>query len=666
MQVVCEATQSPSADVQVIAFECLVRIMQLYYDFMKLYMEKALFGVRPRPSFPLAAHRRTPVADAQARSLQLTVLGMKHANESVALQAIEFWSTVCEEEIELSMDAQDAAAYGEQPDRVSHFFARAATQEILPVLLMLLTKQDEDATEDEWNVSMAAATCLQLFAQCVADPVVVLVLPFVEQNIQSENWRFREASVMAFGSILDGPQDTTLGPLVVQALPALINMMHDQSLEVKDTVAWTLGRITDVMITTIDEEQQLPKLVETLITGFSAGPRVIANCCWALMNLAEQLCHSTEQTSALSRMYSGIVTSLIELSDRVSNESNARTSAYEALSSFANHAPMDCLNVMSHLTLNMVGRCEHLLSVQNQLVGVDDRNNYEEVQVSVCGVLTSIIRRLGGEIKPLSDRVMTMLLQVIQTSSKESPVLEDAFFCVGAVIAALETSFEPYLSAFLPFLLNALQSHEEYQLCGVAVGLVGDICRALGEHAAKYSQGFMEVLFNDLQSAVLHRSVKPAILSCFGDVALAIGPHFEPYLDTTMNVLRQAGSMRADPENYDLIEYINTLREAILEAYTGMISALKSGGKIELLMPHVGSMLELLHVSLSDAERTEAIIRSSIGLIGDLAEAFPNGQLKEPLSAPWVGETLKVGRTRETSPETKKVAKWAREVRRIL
>lgn len=47
MQVVCEATQSPTPDVQVGAFACLVKIMQLYYDKMRFYMERALFGVRP-------------------------------------------------------------------------------------------------------------------------------------------------------------------------------------------------------------------------------------------------------------------------------------------------------------------------------------------------------------------------------------------------------------------------------------------------------------------------------------------------------------------------------------------------------------------------------------------------------------------------------------------
>ncbi len=45
MQVVCEATQNPITEVQVGAFECLVKIMSLYYDKMGYYMERALFGV---------------------------------------------------------------------------------------------------------------------------------------------------------------------------------------------------------------------------------------------------------------------------------------------------------------------------------------------------------------------------------------------------------------------------------------------------------------------------------------------------------------------------------------------------------------------------------------------------------------------------------------------
>lgn len=45
MQVICECTQSRHVDVVVAASECLVRVVQLYYDKMLFYMKDALFGV---------------------------------------------------------------------------------------------------------------------------------------------------------------------------------------------------------------------------------------------------------------------------------------------------------------------------------------------------------------------------------------------------------------------------------------------------------------------------------------------------------------------------------------------------------------------------------------------------------------------------------------------
>ena len=78
MQVVCEATQSGDNRIEAGAFGCLNRIMGLYYDKMKFYMEKALYG--------------------------LTIIGMKNEEEDVAKLAVEFWCTVCEEEISIEDD----------------------------------------------------------------------------------------------------------------------------------------------------------------------------------------------------------------------------------------------------------------------------------------------------------------------------------------------------------------------------------------------------------------------------------------------------------------------------------------------------------------------------------------------------------------------------------
>ena len=77
---------------------CLVRIMQLYYEKMKFYMEKALFG--------------------------LTVIGMKNPNFDVATQAVEFWSSVCEEELDITAEIQEAIEMGEQPERENFNFRK--------------------------------------------------------------------------------------------------------------------------------------------------------------------------------------------------------------------------------------------------------------------------------------------------------------------------------------------------------------------------------------------------------------------------------------------------------------------------------------------------------------------------------------------------------------
>ncbi|EKM76555.1 hypothetical protein AGABI1DRAFT_62890 [Agaricus bisporus var. burnettii JB137-S8] len=644
MQVVCEATQNQSVQVQVGAFECLVRIMGLYYDKMALYMEQALFG--------------------------LTVMGMKHNDERVALQAVEFWSTVCEEEVELTVEAQEALDYGEQPEAESRQFAKVALPEIVPVLLQLLTKQDEDADDDEWNVSMAAATCLNLLAMAVQDAIVPAVIPFIEANIKGDDWHLREAAIMTFGSILDGPDPGVLTPLVNQALPLLISMMNDQNLHVKDTTAWTLGRISDLLVTTIKTDVHLHPLVSALVSGLTDSPRIATNCSWALKNLAEQLGGSfydedgnESPSGPLSPYYEGVIAALLRVTESGSNEANYRTAAYQAIAAYLGQATADVIPAVLNTIDTVLTRMEHLLVIHEQIVGIDDRNNWNDLISNLCNVVMSVIRKLEANIQPRADRIMTINIGLLAAASKTTTIVEDTFLVIGALASALDTAFSPYIDHILTYLYPALKAHEDTQLCTTAVGLVGDISRALSEQSGKYAGHFMTVLLENLQSEVLNRNVKVSILSCFGDIALAVGPGFEPYFETTMTVLRQAGQVEPNPLDYDLVDYVATLREGILEAYTGITTGFKKTDKAHLLLQHVPSILDLIQRCLKDDDRTDATMRLSYGLIGDLADSFPRGEIKHLLLGQWIVGEL---RTKYKMPgETKKTLRWAREMVKV-
>lgn len=81
---------------------------------------------------------------------------------------------------------------------------------------------------------------------------------------------------------------------------------------------------------------------------------------------------------------------------------------------------------------------------------------------------------------------------------------------------------------------------------------------------------------------------------------------------------------------------------------------------VQLLLPHVQSILELIQRCLSDDERTEAMAKSAFGLLGDLADSFPNGQIKQLLLQEWIATELR--NRRGMTSEVKKTMRWAKEV----
>lgn len=165
---------------------------------------------------------------------------------------------------------------------------------------------------------MAAGTCLTLLSQAVGDAIVNFVVPFIESNIKSPDWHQREAAVMTFGSILDGPDPQLLSPLVSQALGLLIDMMQDANPHVKDTTAWTLGRICDILVVTIKPETHLHHLVRALVTALDDNPRIACNAAWALMTLSDQINNGAEDipTGHLSPYYEGIVAALMRITEK--------------------------------------------------------------------------------------------------------------------------------------------------------------------------------------------------------------------------------------------------------------------------------------------------------------------------------------------------------------
>ncbi|CAI0397471.1 unnamed protein product [Linum tenue] len=318
-------------------------------------------------------------------------------------------------------------------------------------------------------------------------------------------------------------------------------------------------------------------------------PNVAGKACGALYFLAQGY-EDVGPSSPLTPYFQEIVQALLTVTHREdAGECRLRTAAYE--------------------TLNEVVRCstDETATLVLQLVPVimlELHNTLEGQKLSsdglLCGCLQVIIQKLGASeqtkygFMQFADQIMGLFLRVF--ACKSATVHEEAMLAIGSLAYACGPEFAKYMPEFYKYLEMGLQNFEEYQVCSVTVGVVGDICRALENKVLPYCDGIMTQLLKDLSSNQLHRSVKPPIFSCLGDIALATGQDFEKYLMYAMPMLQSAAELSAHTAGADdeMIDYTNSLRNGILEAYSGILQGFKNSTKIQLLIPYAPHILQFL------------------------------------------------------------------------
>ncbi|KZV40169.1 importin subunit beta-1 [Dorcoceras hygrometricum] len=525
MKVTCDAALAKETEIRQAAFECLVSIASTYYEVLEPYMQKIF---------------------------ELTSNAVRGDEEAVALQAVEFWSSICDEELEL----QDYEVPESGDSSAPHScFIEKALPTLVPMLLDTLLKQDEDQDQDDgiWNLAMAGGTCLCLVARTVGDAVVPLVMPFVETNISKTDWRSREAATYAFGSILEGPSIEKLSPMVNAGLDFLLNAMKDENSHVKDTTAWTLSRIFELLHSpasgfSVITPANLQKILGVLLESIKDAPHVAEKVCGAIYFLAQGYEDAGPSSSLLTNYIPDIMTSLITAADRTDgSDSKLRSSAYETLNEVVRSSNLvETAQIIAKLLPVVMSKLEQTLNLQ--ILSSDDREKQGDLQASLCGVL---------------------------------------------------------------------------QVCAISVGVVGDISRALDEKILPYCDGIMTLLLKDLSSAELHRSVKPAIFSCFGDIALAISEHFEKYISYVLPMMQSASEVCAqmDYTDEEMMDYGNLLRRSICEGYSGILQGFKNS-KAELMLPYATHLLQFIDLVAKDKQRDESVTKAAVAVLGDVADAL--------------------------------------------
>jgi len=419
LKAICEATGSGDANVRGLAYACMDLLAELHYDKLQDYM----------PSI-----------------FNLTTEAIKSdPDETVKMAAIEFWSTLSYTEQVLIDDERE---YGESADQVRcNRYVEAAKDQLVPLLLETLTKQNPDEDEDEWDLRASGASCLEVISQTIESLIIPVVIPFVQQHIQGQNWRFRDAAIVAFNCILDGPSTNEIGQYVQQSIPVLLGAFNDaESVFVRESALHCVDKIAKLHLHAVPVEM-VHTMIQSLIDKLREEPRVAKAACSAIFNIAHSVKTPGEQeeTNLLSTPMLPLMQAVLSASDRQdAGESNLRIAAMAAAAELIAAAAKDVHNIFVDLLPAIVGRFENALRMQT--ISSEEKETKEQI----LGLLSSLIQVLFQQMEKKDviaqvDRVMELLLQGLQV--RNSTCHEEVFFAVGAIANVMEEDFEVRLCA---------------------------------------------------------------------------------------------------------------------------------------------------------------------------------------------------------------------------
>jgi importin subunit beta-1 len=592
MEMIFGAAQDGDKEVRLRAYEALNKLPALYYTVI--------------PEFAEAVYAMTNFGIQDA---------LKTGYEPIGIQSIEFWSSVCDVETELTEINISNMKSGKPQEAVANL-AFSVYPKILPLLCQCLTKQTDEPGDDTWNLFAAAGDMIAKAAQAIRDPIVQMTLPFIQENIKNPDWRVRDAATVAFGAILSGPSSETLDGLVQAAFSTIIQHVQDQSAHVRDSAIWVVGKICESAPGALSEEMVVGVL-QVLVECLQREPRIASLSCWAIHNLAIAFGaeFSDSESSPMSKYFQHVVSSVFAAAQREdADEANLMSTAFEAMNLLVVNCTDDCVPIVQELFMAILGKM--------QALGQSGEGASQELQGYLCSLLQACLTKVPEEtIARNADHVMVLLLSVLQ--NENALLYEEAMMAVGSVINAVKGSFKAYVGAFRRFLMAALRNVQDHRVNMLAVSVVSDLAHALGPDITSLCDEILTIFLQNLQSNMLDREAKPVIISTMGDIALAITSQFHRYLPFVMMVLLQASQtqIQASADVYE-VEFVNSLRVSILEALVGIITGLREGKCLGHFESYLDPTIQFLDIVASDANRDDHVLRVALGLLGDLISSY--------------------------------------------
>lgn len=148
---------------------------------------------------------------------------------------------------------------------------------------------DENGQLSDWNLRKCSAAALDVLANVFHDDLLPEVLPILKETLFHTDWIVKESAILALGAIAEGSMAGMLAHLP-QLVPYLIQCLSEKKALVRSITCWTLSRYSHWIVQQPHDSFLKPLMTELLKRILDANKRVQEAACSAFATLEEEAC----------------------------------------------------------------------------------------------------------------------------------------------------------------------------------------------------------------------------------------------------------------------------------------------------------------------------------------------------------------------------------------
>ncbi|KAI8376232.1 armadillo-type protein [Radiomyces spectabilis] len=433
-------------------------------------------------------------------------------------------------------------------------------------------EDDDDDLEDdeffsEWTLRKCSAAALDVLTSTYKDKVVHILLPLLNQNLFSQDWKERESGILALGAAAEGGVDT-IAPHLPQLMPYLLQSLNDTKPLIRSITCWAIGRFSrwcvDQCVTPegrgtffepvlysllqrmldknkrvqeaacsafamLEEEAtlELVPYLEPILVNLTTAFRMYQHknlliLYDALGTLAESVGSALNHPRCLSLMMPPLIAKWNDLSDQDTDLfplleclSSITAALGTGFALFAEPVFTRCVKLVAS-TLHET----YLADQQPHMMEPPDVG----FMVVALDLLSGMVQGMGAEVDPLvakSDPPILSLLAVC-IHDPVTEVLQSTYALIGDLAIACFERLRSYLPAFLTELLQQVgPNFQNVSVCNNAIWAAGEIAIRWLADMEPFVKPLLERLFPLLVAPEIPNSLRENAMITIGRLGLA-------------------------------------------------------------------------------------------------------------------------------------------------